>query len=140
LPVAVGLAVFLYVEVHPGHVAEAKNPSWLDEIFANGVVLAFVRIGLIAAAAFVVASIAGLTSEGRWLTELGPAKARAREPIARLDSNVQVLETELRDAVDTIEGLNQRLVESDEALAKAQADIAGLLDYIANIEAGKEGV
>ncbi|HYM67712.1 MAG TPA: hypothetical protein VEW68_10505, partial [Patescibacteria group bacterium] len=71
MPFVLGLGVFLYVEVHPSSVSQAKNPSWLDDIFSNGVILACIRLGLIVAAIYLVVSIVALIAEGRWLSELG---------------------------------------------------------------------
>lgn len=128
---------FLVSEVLPSRVSNAKNPSFVDNIFANPVVLLFTRVALMAAAVYVLVSVIALMGGRRWLAELGPFKAS--DPIARLDSNAELLENELQDAVNTIEDLEARLVESDESLAKAQADIGVLLDHIDTIELNKEG-
>ena len=141
LPLAVALLVFLFIEVHPSHVPKAKSPSWLDEIFANGVLLAFVRLILIVGVLYAIVSIVGLISEGRWLSEVGPAKAsKAKRPIAVLDSNVRKYEHELRDARDTITQLERQLDGNQTAFAKAQQDLGVLLAYVDTLkrEKGKD--
>lgn len=97
----------------------------------------FVRIALVVAAIYVVVSVIALMGGRRWLSELGPFKVS--DPIARLDSSAQLLQNELQEAVDTIQELEGRLVESDEGLTKAQGNIGTLLDYIDTIQAKKEG-
>jgi hypothetical protein len=93
------------------------------------------RIALMFAAAYVAVSAVGLIASRRWLSQLGPFKAS--DPIARLDSNTEIVQNELQDALGTIENLEQRLVESDESLAKAQDDIELLLDHVDMMEAEK---
>jgi hypothetical protein len=137
LVVLLVLAGLVVVEIFPHHVSNAKDPSFVDNIFANQFVLMFVRVALIAAAIYVVVSVIALMGGRRWLSELGPFKVS--DPIARLDSSARLLQNELQEAVDTIQELEGRLVESDETLAKAQGDIGTLLDYIDTIEAKKEG-
>lgn len=134
LLVVAGLVV---VEIFPHHISNARDPSFVDNIFANPLVLMFVRIALVAAAIYVVVSVIALMGGRRWLSELGPFKVS--DPMARLDSSALLLQSELQEAVDTIQALEGRLVESDETLAKAQGDIGTLLEYIDTIEAKNEG-
>lgn len=129
------LAVFLVIEAIPHHVSNAKNPSFVDNIFANAVVLLAVRIALLAGAVYVVVSVSALIGSRRWLAELGPFKAS--EPIARVDKTADTLQVELGNALNTIKDLEARLQESDGSLAKAQADIELLLDHIDTLEAKK---
>ena len=137
LVVLLVVAGFVVVEIFPYDVSNAKDPSFVDNIFANPFVLMFVRIALVAAAIYVVVSVIALMGGRRWLSELGPFKVS--DPIARLDSSARLLQNELQEAVDTIQELEGRLVESDEGLAKAQGDIGTLLEYIDTIKAKKEG-
>ena len=141
---AVGIAVLLglaalvvvwVVEAFPHHVRNGKNPNFLDNIFANPVVLATVRITLLAAAVYVVVSVFALMGGRRWLSEFGPVKTT--EPIANLDQSAQALESDLAEALETVEDLEQRLAESDAALADARTDIANLLDHVDTMEAKK---
>jgi hypothetical protein len=133
----VALAVYLIIEAIPHHVSNAKNPSFVDNIFANAVVLLAARLALLATAVYVVVSVAGLIGGRRWLAELGPFKAS--QPISRLDQGADALEKSLEDAVETVQALEQRLEDTDEALREARSHIAALLDHIDTIEGQNEG-
>ena len=134
LVVATALAT---IQIYPHKLQTTTHPSFVDNIFDSRIVILGVRVALIFAAGYIVISVVGLIVARRWLSQLGPFKAS--DPIARLDNNAQLLESDLQDAVDTIQNLEQRLVESDESLAKAQADIDALVALIDTIEAKKEG-
>ncbi len=130
-------AVLAVIQIYPHKLPTTTNPSFVDNIFDSRVVILGVRVALIFAAGYIVISVVGLIVARRWLSQLGPFKAS--DPIARLDNNAQSLESDLQDAADTIHDLEQRLVESDESLAKAQTDIYALVAVIDTIEAKKEG-
>ena len=130
-------AVLAIVQIYPHKLPTTANPSFVDNIFDSRVVILVVRVALIFAAGYIVISVVGLIIGRRWLSQLGPFKAS--DPIARLDQSAEELESDLQEAVDTIQVLEQRLVESDDALAKAQTDLEVLLDHIDTIEAKKEG-
>jgi hypothetical protein len=131
------LVVFLIVEAIPHHVKNAKNPSFVDNIFANAVVLFLTRLALFAAAIYVVVSVGGLIGGRQWIAEFGPFKAAA--PIKKLDQGADALEKSLADALETVRTLEQRLEDSDEALREAREHIANLLDHIDTMEGQKEG-
>jgi len=137
LAALVAAAVLAVIQIYPHKLPTTANPSFVDNIFDSRVVILVVRVALIFAAGYIVISVVGLIVGRRWLSQLGPFKAS--DPIARLDKSAEALESDLQEAVDTIQDLEKRLVESDEALAKAQADIGSLLDYIDTVEAQKEG-
>ncbi len=137
LAALVYVAVLAVIQIYPHQLPTTKNPSFVDSIFDSRVVILVVRVALMFAAGYIVISVVGLIVGRQWLSELGPFKASA--PIARLDRSAEVLQTELQDAIETIGGLEQRLVESDGALAQAQSDLEFLLDQIDTIEAEKEG-
>lgn len=129
-------AVLAVIQIYPHSLPATKNPSFVDNIFDSRVVILLVRVALIFAAGYVVISVVGLIVGRRWLAELGPFKAS--EPIARLERGAEALEEDLSDALKTVEGLERRLVASDEALAQARSDIDFLLDHIDTLEAEKE--
>jgi septal ring factor EnvC (AmiA/AmiB activator) len=81
-------------------------------------------------------SVVGLIGGRRWLSQFGPVKAS--EPIATLEQSAEKLQTELGDALQTIKTLEQRVVESDQALAQASSTVSDLLDHIDKIEGKKE--
>ncbi len=134
---AAALLVFGIAEAFPHHVRNSANPNFVDNIVANSVVIFAIRLAVLFAVVYVGVSVVGLIGGRRWLTQLGPFKAS--EPIAQLDSNANLLQDELQDAVGTIEDLSQRLAESDQSLEKSQSDIEFLLDQIDTMEAEKEG-
>ena len=47
-----------------------RNPGFLDSLFASGAVLAATRLAIIAAAAYVVASVAALVARRQWLADV----------------------------------------------------------------------
>jgi hypothetical protein len=136
LALAIG-AVFAVIGIYPHKIPESKNPTFIDDIFASRIVVLFVRVALMFAAGYVVISVIGLIIGRRWLSELGPFKAS--EPIERLERGAEALERNLGEALTTIDELEERLVDSDAALASARSDIGSLLDHIDIMEAKKEG-
>ena len=133
LVVAAALAV---AQIYPSRLSTTTNPSFVDNIFDSRVVVLLIRVALIFVAGYVVISVVGLIVGRRWLAELGPFKAS--EPIARVERGAEVLDTDLDDAQETVEGLQRRLVESDDALAQARLEIQFLVDRIATLQSQKE--
>jgi|GEM_PF-1192998 uncharacterized membrane protein len=133
----VAAAVLAVTQIYPNQLPTTKNPSFVDNIFDSRVVILLIRIALIFAAGYVVISVVGLIVGRRWLAELGPFKAS--EPLARLDESAAALESDLSEALGTIESLEQRLLESDKTLAEANGHIGALLDHIDTMEGKKEG-
>jgi hypothetical protein len=134
---ALALAAALAVaQIYPSQLPTGKNPSFVDNIFDSRVVVLMLRVALIFATGYVVISVIGLIVERRWLAELGPFKAS--EPLARAERGAETLDTDLGDARETIEGLQQRLVEGDNALAQARLDIEFLADRIDRLQSQKE--
>jgi hypothetical protein len=128
--------VIVVIEILPHHVKNATNPSFIDNIVANPIVIAALRLGLMFGVVYIAVSVVGLIGGRRWLSQLGPLKAS--DPIRELDKTAEGLKTELSRAIETIEDLEQRLSDSDGALAKARTDIAELLDHLDTME-GKNG-
>jgi hypothetical protein len=124
----VGATVLAIAQIYPSKLRSPKNPSFVDNIVDDRVVILLIRVALVFAAGYVVISIVGLIVGRRWLAELGPFKAS--EPIAHLGRGTQVLEKDLGDARDDLEYLKRRLVESDEALAQARSVIESLVGRI----------
>lgn len=135
--VAVALLGAALYSIYPQQLAPEKNPSFVAEIFHSRAIIIMVRVAVLFAAAYVVASAVGLMAGRRWLTQLGPF--RAAEPIAKLDDAAERLEEDLKDAVGTIDELSKSLDESDRALEDARDDISSLLDYIDTLKGATEG-
>jgi uncharacterized coiled-coil protein SlyX len=135
---ALGAATVVAVlQIYPHTLAKPKNPSFVDNVFDSRIVVLLIRVALIFAAGYVVISVVGLILSRRWLAELGPFKAS--EPITRLERGAEALEWDLADALETVEGLEQQLVDNGVAIAQSQSDIEFLLDQIDTMEAEKEG-
>ncbi len=129
-------AIAAVAQIYPSQLPTGKNPSFVDNVFDSRVVVLLLRVALIFAAGYVVISVIGLIVERRWLAELGPFKAS--EPIARVERGAEALDTDLSNALETVEGLQQKLAESDEALAHARLDIEILADRIDRLQSQKE--
>lgn len=96
--VALGVGVvFAVIGVYPHKIPQPRNPSFVDDIFTSRIVVLFVRIAIMFAAAYVVISVVGLILGRRWIAELGPFKAS--EPIARLERGAEAIEADLKDAL-----------------------------------------
>jgi hypothetical protein len=136
LAALIAAATLAVVQIYPHQLPSTKNPSFVDNIFDSRVVILVVRVALMFAAGYIVISVVGLIVGRRWLAELGPFKAS--EPIAQLDRSTKTLETDLANALEMVDGLEERLLESDDAIAQAHSDIATLLDHIDTMETEKE--
>jgi len=132
----VAAVVLAGTQIYPSQLPTTKNPSFVDNIFDSRVVILLIRVALIFAAGYVVISVVGLVVERRWLAQLGPFKAS--EPIARVERGAETLDTDLDDARETIEGLQQRLLEGDNALAQARLGIEFLADRIDRLQSRQE--
>jgi hypothetical protein len=92
--------VFAIIGIYPHKIPAARNPSFVDNIFASRIVILAMRIALLFAAAYVAVSVVGLVANRRWIAELGPFKAS--EPLARLDESAAAMESDLAEALGTI--------------------------------------
>jgi hypothetical protein len=113
---SVVLAVFVFIQLIPGRVRSAANPSFVDNIFDNTAVLVAVRLALLAGAMYVIVSVGALIKDRRWLSQLGPFKAS--DQIVHLNQGAEAVERNIQDAVETIEELNRRLGENNDALVR----------------------
>jgi hypothetical protein len=87
-------------------VPASKEPGFIDAVLASRAVIAALRIAIVASALFVVLSVVALTRRGQWLTRLGP---------------VEVEELTVRAEND---GLERRLEDTDQAVARLEASVA----------------
>ncbi len=95
----------------------SKNPGFVDGVLASGAVLAAVRLAIIAAAAYVVTSVAALMGRRQWLTRVGPVEVSAR--VLDLKAENTTLEEMLAGAEARIEDLDERLATTEDALDTA---------------------
>jgi hypothetical protein len=94
-----------------------KNPGFVDSLLASSAVLAAVRLAIIAAAAYVVTSVAALMGRRQWLTRVGPVEVSAR--VLDLKAENTTLEEMLTSAEARIEDLDERLATTEDALDTA---------------------
>jgi len=93
------------------------NPNFVDEIFESRVVLGASRVGLVAAAAYVLISIVALISRGQWITSVGPLKVG--ESVRTVTQEAETLRTSLVGAQEAIEDLTLRLRRTERAVTRA---------------------
>lgn len=63
---------------------------------------------------------------------------KASEPIDRLERQSEAVATDLGEALRTVEQLERRLLESDEALVQARSEIEFLCDRVDTMDPDKE--
>jgi hypothetical protein len=117
LPILLLLAtgtVYAVVDAVTANRPEPQNPTFLDTIIASDAVVAAIRIGVIAAAAFVVISVFALIGRRQWLTGFGPV--RAEESVSELNAAYQLQTVQLYEAQQIIDDLEQRLNTTTELL------------------------
>jgi hypothetical protein len=98
-----------------------KDPGFVDGVLASGAVLAAIRLAIIAAAAYIVASIVALIARRQWLTRVGPVEVSAQV------SDLQAENTMLRSALDSAEKKADYL---EEELAVAEDLVDSMLGNI----------
>lgn len=94
-----------------------RDPGFVDSLLASSAVLAAARLAIIAAAAYIVASVGALAARRQWLARVGPLEVSAqaseldaenaelREMLASGEARVEALEgslAKMEDAFDTI--------------------------------------
>jgi hypothetical protein len=92
----------------------SNSPGFVETVLASRAVVASVRIAVIFAAAFVVASVVALVARGQWPTRIGPVQVA--EQVSGLDAENQRLKESLDNARDTVDNLKSDLAESNRLL------------------------
>lgn len=87
------------------------KPSIWDYLLADRVTVGFVRLGIVALAAFVIVSVPALLVAGRWLKALGTGGLTADEA-TETSSRIDVLEEKLDRATEKVDEVTK---ERDEA-------------------------
>lgn len=133
----VGLAGFALYAMYPQHVTAPKDPSFVDNIVDESLVIWGARLALLFGATYVVVSMVGLMRGQRWLTKVGPFGADPPD-IAALSREAEDTQQALGSALATIDVLETRLRESDIAVEEARADVRLLLDNLDSIQNREE--
>jgi hypothetical protein len=88
-----------------------RDPGFLDSLFASGPVLAAARLAIIAAAAYVVASVAALVARRQWLARVGPVEVSAQ--VGDLESENELLRDMLMTAQARVDEFDTKLAEEE---------------------------
>lgn len=91
-----------------------EQPGFVDTVLGSRAVVAAIRLAVIFAAAFVVASVMALIARGQWLTRVGPVQVA--EPASTLRADEQRLEAVLGDAGETLGNIREDQLEFDHPL------------------------
>jgi exonuclease VII small subunit len=122
---------FFFRYIEPDHVTQKQNPNFIDNIFADPVVIAAARIVLLSVAIvllfgsiYVAASSVVRIKRGQWLRRAGPFEANlaeAEEAEEELESVEDMLLDLYSDAIEENEELSERLQERDEQMEQLYA-------------------
>lgn len=118
--------MLVVIGVYPEKLPIKANPSFADTVFDSRTVIAAARIALLFAAGYVIFSVIGLIARRQWLTRVGPFEAS--QAVERLDREAELLRAELDDARQTIDYLEDQLLDSDQALQAYQDILKAQLD------------
>jgi len=124
--IGVGL-YFFWNFIEPDKVREAKNPTFLDSIFANAAVIGAARIVLLSLAIvllfgsiYVAASSVVRIRRGQWLRRAGPFESHLDEAKEELDELDPLLDL-YTESIDENAELAARLAERDQQLEQLPA-------------------
>jgi hypothetical protein len=123
-----GGVVALGLTIYPNELRSKNSPNFIDNIFDSRLVIFIVRVVILAAAVYAVASVVGLILNRQWIERIGPVQVA--QSVAEYERQNIALSYELADAAETIEALQERLDESDTALEQAESDIQTLRQYL----------
>lgn len=87
-----------------------EHPGFVDAVLASRAVMAAIRLAIIFAGVFVMASVVALAGQKRWLTRVGPVE------VSDLDAVNQRRGERLARTLETIDKLRQQLAADDELL------------------------
>jgi hypothetical protein len=127
-----GVSLFLGPKINPG-----PHPSWLATLFSSRGVVGAVRIAIIFAAAYLVVSVCALIAGQQWLTRVGPLEVASS--VKGLAAERDKLASDLAEARDTIDQLEDRLTETTRLYEEAAQTLNQALEYIGTMaEEGDE--
>ena len=121
----VGGAVAVGIGLYPNYVMVPKHPSLLDEIFQSRTIIVFVRVLMMFAAGFVVASLLARIWNRQWLSKAGPFEV---SDVADLTADLDVADENLKEAEDNIATLNSRLAASDQTIKQLVEELNAELE------------
>lgn len=133
----VGVVGWLAYRLYPAHHALPTNPSFVDNVFANNLVLFAGRLVLVAAAlvlavtaVFVVISFYQRGRAGHWLTRFGPLETQAVED---LRGEVDTWQNLWAEASTEGDELRERLARSDELIQQLYKQLEEASEELARL-------
>jgi hypothetical protein len=131
IALAIVVVVVLY-RAYPAHVEPKTNPTFLDSIFENPVVLFAARLVLFSAAlvlafvaGYVIYSIVKSMSEGKRLAKFGPFQVQEAED---LSADVKMWQDLYEQSVEENAELRERIVRTDDLLEQANEGLRRSFD------------
>ena len=120
LTVMLGATGGVVYAIYTGSTPTFKNPNFLDAILESRLVLALVRTAVIGACVYVVISIIGHISAGRWLSSVGPVKVG--DSVRTVSQEADNLQEQLTAARATIQTLSGQLKKTEDTLGVSNRD------------------
>jgi signal transduction protein with GAF and PtsI domain len=88
-----------------------NSPGFIDTVLASRAVVAAIRVAIIFASCFIVASVVALIAKGQWLTRVGPVQVS--EQVSDIYAENQRLKESLENAHETIDNFKSDLAQSN---------------------------
>jgi hypothetical protein len=128
----IGAAVLISIALYSGpKIPLGTSPSFIDSIFASRTLVGSARIMLLFGAGYVVLSIVVLIGRQQWLTKFGPIEVS--ESVAGIAHERDALAEQLEEARQTIDALEDRLIETNAAYEETTEALSSTLDYISRL-------
>ena len=108
-----GGAIAVAVALYPHYIKLGKNPSLVDQIFQSRTIVVLIRVVLLFAAGFIVASLLARIWNRQWLSKAGPFEI---SDVVDLTGELDAAEANLAHAEEDINKLNLRISASDRTI------------------------
>lgn len=103
-------AAYIAIQLGSTPVPIKPGAGVVDRVFASRAVIAGLRVVIVLAAGYIALSIVVLASNGRWITSFaGVQTAKVERSVTSLSEDRDRLASELEDARNVIEGLEEEL-------------------------------
>jgi glycosyltransferase involved in cell wall biosynthesis len=127
--VVAALAAGLVYRIYPGSLPRQKNPSFLTEIFNNGIVLLAARVFVLAAGCYVVASLIQHARRDEWIGEgagfkVGASREEFEQAMAETDALLQNVTGKWETAEAKLERVEAQLRMANARRKAAEARLA----------------
>jgi hypothetical protein len=129
---------FLVYRAYPAHHPQQHNPNFIDNVFANNLVLFAARLVLFSAAVvlavmavYVIYSISRWMASGQSLTKFGPFEVQAVED---LSADVEMWRNLWSEETDENVQLRSQLEETDNLFSQLYDEFQGVVARLAQYE------